>query len=380
MSDKPRILVITACLDVGGTERHLLQMMPRLRDSGYEIDIFVLQKNGALTADFEARRIRVYESASNYEGLVGLLGVSATLVRHLIRQHYDIIHYFLPAAYVVGACCSLVASRAIRIMSRRSLNRYQEKSPLIRTVERGLHPFMYRIVGNSTAVLNDLRAEGAKETSLALIYNGVAAFAPGEPAMRRAIRAVHGADDDCLVLICVANLFRYKGHRDVLEGLAQSLSALGDNWQVWFAGRDAGIGDELRGLAEKLAIADHVRWLGECDNVPALLQSADIGVQCSTEEGFSNAVLEAMAAGLPLIATRVGGNPDAVIDAESGLLVSVGSPREISGAVAMLAGSRSLRRQYGESGRRRVLEYFSVEAALGGYRDLYAAALAHARR
>ena len=87
-------------------------------------------------------------------------------------------------------------------------------------------------------------------------------------------------------------------------------------------GRDDGIGSSLKTKTRKLGIAEHVRFLGQRPDVVELLRIADIGLQCSHEEGFSNALLEAMAAGLPTIATDVGGTAEAVVDGVTGLLGS----------------------------------------------------------
>jgi glycosyltransferase involved in cell wall biosynthesis len=136
-------------------------------------------------------------------------------------------------------------------------------------------------------------------------------------------------------------------------------------------GRDDGIESSLKKKTRDLGIAEHVRFLGQRYDVADLLRIADIALLCSHEEGFSNALLEMMAAGLPCIVTDVGGNPEAVIDEVTGLLVPAKDPGAIARAILRLAHDPDLRRRMGLAGRTRVQQNFSLEACLDSYEALY---------
>lgn len=371
VKSRPRILFITTCLDVGGTERHLLWLLPELSAAGYEVSLFVLKSGGALTGEFRDAGVPLYEPTRTEYKLIRLISAGYTLMRHLVSNRYDIVHCYLPAAYIVGSLCALVTTRAVRVMSRRSLNLYQNDKPLLRRVERALHPLMRRIVGNSEAVLSNLRDEEVDESQLVLIHNGVAIPAELTIEERQAIRLEQGLPENALVLVNVANLFSYKGHAEMLDALAIAAIDLPVDWQILFVGRDAGMGAELKARSKTLGLIDHVRWLGEHANPTPLLQVADIVMQCSYEEGFSNAVLEAMAAGKPAIVTATGGNTEAVIDGETGLLVPVGGTAVTAEAIKTLASSADFRSQLGTSARERAIECFSQEHCLEGYLELY---------
>lgn len=371
VKSRPRILFITTCLDVGGTERHLLWLLPELSAAGYEVSLFVLKSGGALTGEFRDAGVPLYESARTEYKLIRLISAGYMLMRHLVSNRYDIVHCYLPAAYIVGSLCALVTTRAVRVMSRRSLNLYQNDKPLLRRVERALHPLMRRIVGNSEAVLSNLRDEEVDESQLVLIHNGVTIPAELTIEERQAIRLEQGLPENALVLVNVANLFSYKGHAEMLDALAIAAMDLPVDWQILFVGRDAGMGAELKARSKTLGLIDHVRWLGEHANPTPLLQVADIVMQCSYEEGFSNAVLEAMAAGKPAIVTATGGNTEAVIDGETGLLVPVGGAAATAEAIKTLASSAEFRSQLGISARERAIECFSQEQCLDGYLELY---------
>jgi glycosyltransferase involved in cell wall biosynthesis len=256
-------------------------------------------------------------------------------------------------------------------MSRRSLSIYQRKYPFLAGVERLLHRSMTGLIGNSEAVAAELKAECGEPGKVAIIHNGIELPPPMSRDQRMACRRRLGLSDDEFVMVIVANLIAYKGHSDLLEALSRVREKIGPKWRVLFAGRDQGIGDTLRRQAEAAGLANHVVWLGEVADPNSVLPAADLGVLPSHEEGFSNSLLEKMAQGLPVIATEVGGNIDAVANNENGLLVPVRSPAELGDAIAALHGDADLRQRLGSAARLRVERSFSIEACTRRYLDLY---------
>ena len=263
---------------------------------------------------------------------------------------------------------ALASRTPIKIMSRRSLSRYQRNWPAVARIERVLHRRMDAVTGNSRAVVNELISEGVPENKLRLIYNGID-IAPARD--RTEARRALGLDDPALVGLMVANLIPYKGHHDLIEGLAIVAPQLPPGWRVLLAGRDEGLRPELEALASTRGIAGNIVFLGERSDVPRLLVAADFGLLTSLEEGFSNVILEVMSAGLPMIATNVGGNPEAVLDGETGFVVPPGDPQAIGEAILRIACDPTLRRRLGEAGRHRVGQCFSMEACLNAHLELY---------
>jgi glycosyltransferase involved in cell wall biosynthesis len=256
-------------------------------------------------------------------------------------------------------------------MSRRSSNLYQLKRPGTARVERWLHRRMSRITGNSLAVIRELEQEGIPQSRLQLIYNGIDLPPLPDGAARAKMRTSLGLGADALVLLTVANLIPYKGHRDLLEALATAGDALPTGWRLLCAGRDEGYGAELRHHTERLGIQDRVLWLGGRSDVPDLLGAADIGVLASHEEGFSNAILEGMGAGLPMVVTDVGGNTEAVLDGITGYVVPKQRPEALAAAIRRLAGDAELRRKLGMAGRDRVARQFTLSQCVRRYEELY---------
>jgi glycosyltransferase involved in cell wall biosynthesis len=127
----------------------------------------------------------------------------------------------------------------------------------------------------------------------------------------------------------------------------------------------------LEAEIERLGIGDRVRLLGERRDVPELLGAADVFVLSSRSEGLPVSVLEAMVAGLPVVASRVGGVGELVEDEETGLLVAPGNPDELSTALERVLGDRELRRRLGAAGRERVERHFDLESFRRAHLDLY---------
>lgn len=143
------------------------------------------------------------------------------------------------------------------------------------------------------------------------------------------------------------------------------------NWTLVCLGRDDGIGEDLRQQALRIGLSKHVRWEGVVDNVADYLCAAHIGVLASHEEGFSNAVLEGMAAALPMIVTAVGGNPEAVIDGVCGRVVAPRDPEALAQAILELARDPERRKTMGCAARERVACLFSLDRCVALYRELY---------
>lgn len=368
-----RVLIIIGALDVGGAETHLAQVLPRLVAEGFEVAVHTLTGRGALAAPLETAGVRVVappgsEAGAKAGGFVGrgmrALRAGWSLARFMRDWRPDVAHFFLPEAYLVGAPIALLTSNAKRVMSRRSLNDYQSKHPLLAKLERVLHGRMDTLLGNSAAVTAQLIDEGAPRDRVRLIRNGIdlARFANPKPVPRPA---------DKVVIACVANLIPYKGHADLIDALARIPRE--PAWELWCAGRDDGIGAALQARAQAAGIDDRIKLLGARNDVPDLLAAADLAVLTSHEEGFPNAVLEAMAARRAVIGTQAGGIPEAIEDGKTGLIVPPRNPAALAHALARLIADAALRTKMGEAGRARVEAEFSLDACAKAYIAFYRA-------
>ena len=373
--------MVIGSLNVGGAERDVAQVAPKLVRRGWAVAVYCLSEPGVLGTRLREEGLEVQASPWRGTDLIAGSIVKRTLrmatsgvwlCLYMLRWRPRIVHFFLPQAYLVGGLCAWITNRPIRVMSRLSLSNYQQRRPTVAKLERYLHGRMTAIVGNAKAVLDQLRSEEhVPSDRLGLIYNGIDRAAV-EPARTRAeTRRLVGISEKALVIVIIANLIPYKGHRDLLEGLAGIAHALPSQWRLLCVGRDSGSAGELDAFAQQLDIATNILWLGHRDDVPDILHAADMGVSSSHEEGFSNAVLEGMAAGLAMVATDVGGNAEAVVHGCTGLIVPPRDPEALAEAILILGLDADLRARYGTEGRRRVFEEFSLSHCVDRYESLY---------
>jgi len=214
-------------------------------------------------------------------------------------------------------------------------------------------------------LVEDVRLPARKVTT---IVNGVdlARFGQGD---RRGARAQLGLPPDATIVGTVGRLDPVKDHAGLLRAFA-GLGTAHPDALLLIAG-DGPCRDELARLAGTLGLGERVRLLGDCRDVPGVLTALDLFVLPSIAEGMSNTILEAMASGLPVVATRVGGNPELVEEHVTGRLIRSRDPGVLAEAMAVYLDDPHVRAVHGKAARQRALERFGLERMCEGYVDLY---------
>lgn len=384
---KKEIIFVIGSLSIGGAEGHLVSVLPGLIAKGWSVRVVTLTHKGVLAPVLEAKGIPVISVLKNqhlvltqklpalFKRVIRLVLCLVGVVRILKKQKKEknvLVHFFLPEAYVLGMIGVLLAGfNGPKLMSRRSLNEYQKRRPGVAWFEKKLHGKTTKILGNSAAIIAQLIEEGVPSDHLRLIYNGINLELFNAVKTRDVARENLNIPKDALVMIIIANLIPYKGHADLLEALSQIKENLPNNWRLLCAGRDDGIGNILKQKAEDLGLVDHILWLGSRRDIPDLLTLADIGLLCSHEEGFSNAILEGMAASLPMVVTNVGGNAEAVLDGETGYVVPARDSKALANAILKLVNNPDTASAFGLAGKIRVKAHFSLESCVDAYAKLY---------
>jgi len=371
VSPAPRVTVVTSRLDVGGTERHLTRVLPALRRRGIDIALYVMERGGPLEAELSTQGVRLEGPAR--ASFLHWPRATLHLARFLRHERPDVVHFFLPRPYLYGSLAAELAGHRRRIMSRRSLTDYQARYPLLGGLERALHRRTLGVIGNSRAVIDQLFLEIGDARKIGLIHNGVELPEPMTASDRQRIRQSLQITDETLLFAVVANLVAYKGHRELLQALSLVQNELPRPWHLLAIGRDDGVGAELKRQAQALNISGNISWLGERSDVNLLLAASDLFVLPSHQEGFSNALLEAMAVNVAAVVTAVGGNIDAVRDNHTGLLVRANDPPSLAVAILRLASDPAQRRRLAEAARSCVEQYFSLTACVERYEKLYRA-------
>jgi glycosyltransferase involved in cell wall biosynthesis len=225
-----------------------------------------------------------------------------------------------------------------------------------------------RVVCNSRAAAERLRKKGLTESKLEVIPNGLPSDLFAEAAASIPRRAG---------IVRVGMIARMndavKNHAAFLRAAAR-VAKESPNVEFLLVG-DGPLRAGLESMAGELGITGKVTFAGERHDIPAMLASMDVSVLISASESLSNAILESMGAGVPVIATSVGGNPELVRDGENGLLIAGGGEEQLVKAILQLAGDANLRRSLGEHGRE-FARSFHIEVICRRYEDLYLSLLA----
>jgi glycosyltransferase involved in cell wall biosynthesis len=300
---------------------------------------------------------------------VGSLLRPATLLRawrfwrFLRRERIDVVQVYFPDSSYFGVPAAWLAGVRHRVRTRNNIGHWL--TPLHRRLGRALNRFTTRTVANCEGARQALlAAEGPRPESVLVLENGVDLdrFRDVPPLAARPTEEPRVG--------VVANLRPVKG-LDVFVLAAARLrdSHPGAVFEV------AGEG-ELRAALEQQAAAEGLagrfRLAGGVADVPAFLAGLDVAVLCSHAEGMSNALLEYMAAGRPIVATAVGAATELIADSEHGLLVPPGDAGMLAAAIGRLIDDRDLARRLGAAARRRALECYGREAMVRRFEDFYA--------
>ena len=372
-----KILYVIGTLDVGGAEHQLVQLVSRLDCRRFRPVVCALSSGGPYTEALAAAGVPVH--IVGFRGLNRGLWTPCYLRRilaelrglvTLIRtERPTIVHGFLFWAYVIGTFAARKARVPIVVASRRSLGCFKTGKPHYHWLEHLANRRTNLLVANSEAVKQDVMVrEGVPGARIRVVYNGIDAERYERTATPQ-LRAELGIPSGTQVVGVVANLIHYKGHRFLFQAY-QRIRASCASTMLLLAG-DGPCRPELERLAAELGIVDRVRFLGTRRDIPELLALTDVVVLPSLEEGFPNAVLEAMAAGKPVVASAVGGIPEAVVHGETGLLVPSGDAATLAGAILDLLGDPARAQRMGHAGQERVREQFGMEQMVEGMEAIY---------
>jgi glycosyltransferase involved in cell wall biosynthesis len=373
------VLYVMGGLGIGGTERHLSLILPELARRGWRLEVALLTSDGPFGEPLRAAGIPITEIGNpplipipKLRGLQSLRGQARTLADRLRAEPPRMLHCYLPTSCIVGGWAAHAAGFRPVAMSRRS---QANRPPLFwgdKWLERRELRAADLVFGHSQWVVKELADEGIKPERIRLVHNGIVLAPRPTNDDRIAVRAAEGWRHGEIIIVAVANLIPYKGHTDLMHAVARMASGGVAGWRLALVGDGAAeyVAD-LRRLAAELGIADRVSLAGRRTDVARILIGADIGVLPSHQEGFSNALLEYMAAELPVIATATGGNLDAVEEGKTGFLVPVGAPGQLGEALSLLAGDADLRMRLGKAARAKVQAEFSLPNCVARYEEAY---------
>ena len=360
----PSVLQVVLSLNPGGTERLVLELVKRLGGESRQA-VCCLDAAGTWGEALQA-------SGTPVTALARQPGFHPSLARRLAgvaRQvDADVLHCHQYSPFVYGALARL-ARPGLRVVFTEH-GRLSDAPPSRK--RRLLNPAIARAANRIASVSHDLKrhmvAEGLPERRIEVVHNGIDLGPEPPPDAAANLRRRLGLPADALVVGTVARLDPVKHLQALVEATAQLVSR-GRPVHALVVG-DGPDRDPLERDARARGLEHAVHFLGHRDDARAYLPGLDVYVNCSISEGISLTILEAMAAGVPVVATSVGGTPEIVTD-QVGRLVPARDPSALADALAVLADAPALRATLGRGARARVAEHFTIEAMTARYLTMY---------
>lgn len=367
-----RVYLMIGQLAAGGAEKQVALLAMGLRQRGVEVTLLVMFPGGPFEAELIEAGVDLVCLKFGRRGGRGVPGrnlvAMAKMVRFLRRTRPDVLHAFLYHNYVIGAPAAWLARVPAMVAGRRSLGFFKEGRPLMLAMERVATRLTDLVVANAEAIAAETREkEGVPAEKVVVVRNGLpeSAFVRAEPA---------DLDTELPVVLSVANLRAVKGHRHLVEaaallrdrGLPVTLVLAGDGPE-----RDA-----LRHQAAELGV--DLRLLGVRRDIDRLLARADVMALPSLSEGMSNAVMEAMAAGTPVVATEVGGTPELLRG--RGVLVPPGDSEALADGLGSILADPDHAARLAESAREWSRANLHVDTMVDRQLAIYADLLSRRRR
>ncbi len=346
-----------------GTERSLLSLIENLDRSRFTPILISLQdcpfaRNPSNTCEFYCLNVEKLFAPAYWRG-------RNQLVKLFRERNVSVVQSFFVEAHLLAGNAARKAGVPLIISSRRNLGHSYDlkERMLLNLANRYPHLFL----ANSLAVADAIcKIEGLDRTRLRVVYNGIAT---------KSSEARKEGDRPTIVM--VANLRPVKEIDTLLKALPSVVARFPD-----LRARIVGEGPErnrLEALVDQLRLQANVEFVGGTSNVGSAIAGAQVGVLTSRSEGFSNAILEYMRESLPVVATNVGGNREAVEDGKTGYLFEVGDSLALANHLIRLLEDSSLARKLGDSGRETLHSEFSIESMVQQHQDLYTSLLERRR-
>lgn len=362
MNDRlPSVLLVGDTLSFGGTEGQFVEVARGLDRGRWDVDVACIRAEGPLRSRLESVGLRPWScgGGSFKSPRIGLAVLN--LARHLRARKVSIVHCFDFYSNALGVPAARLARVPAVIASQRDLGNLRPWHE--RRIQAAMLRLATHVMVNSDAIAERLaRTRAARSGRLTVIRNGVDLQRFGPP-LHSAVRP-KGPTVGVL-----ANLRPEKGLRQLVEAAALvKQRAPETSFAIWGEGP---LRSELEARVRALGLVDTVRLHGSTREPENALRQCDMLVLPSLSEASSNVVLEAMASGVPVVATRVGGTPALVSHGETGLLVPPGDPRALADAIVKLVQTPGLAEQLAAGARARALAEFGMNRMLERIDDLY---------
>ncbi len=368
---RPVVLQLIDSFHQGGSERQALQLTRLLsQNNHYTVRLASVDPEGSLRAsvsDLDLGEIPSFPLTSFYD--LNAVKQLNRFVSWLKKSRVDIVHTHDFYTNVFGMSGATLARVPVRIASMRETAGM--RSAAQRKTQRVAYALANAVVGNSNAVRDKLIGDGIQPEKVAVIYNGLDIERLETSLSRAAVLKLLSVDmPGAKFVSIVANMRHEVKDYPLFLRAAKMVKAAIPEAGFLLAG-EGELQESLKSLAAELGIAECTFFLGRCEKVAELLSVSDVCVLSSKAEGFSNSIIEYMAAGRPVVATDVGGAREAIVEGETGFLVPAGDDRQLSQRLITLLKTPKLAREMGEKGKQIARDRFTCEVQLRQTEDLY---------
>lgn len=354
-------------LRADGTQRILVHLVRGLGERGHVQHIFCLN---ACVDPTVVQRLE--ENGANIT-VVGKWQVASgigfiQLAARFAKFRPDVVQTFLPVSDVVGRTAARLASVPAIVSSIRATNRDKKAWQFV--LDRVTMRWAKRVIFNSRSVIPfAIAREGVRPAQVVFIPNGVRLPSPQSCGKDPKLLAAFGVCPSAPLVGTVGRLYPQKGHTFLLMAIKKVIQTLPET--VLLIVGDGPLRPNLEAKTQELGIQSSVRFLGYRSDVAEVLPCLDLYVQSSLWEGMPNAVMEAMATGLPVVATKVDGTVELIEHGRSGWLVEPANPDALFRAIVDALTNKHEASRVGKVAAERMRAFFSLEAMISAYEELY---------
>ncbi|CAN7593112.1 glycosyltransferase [Rhizobium sp. LjRoot254] len=371
-----RVAQIVTRMDIGGVPDHVMTLV---RGLSPDMDVTVICNTIDAQHERDLSELGVPFICVRMERLLSLISDLRGFqqLRRILRDgRFDIVHSHMSKAALLGGIAAVTTGIPVTINTAHNLGFLALPNPAARLLFWVYDRLLFALTADAVITVSERVRDGIVRggivgtSKVVSIHNGidVAKFSDAAGAAR-AIRSEFGVGPEDVLVVTVARLVWFKGLHDLLDAAALVLAQFG-NVRFLIAGTGSQR-DELAARASALGIGERVIFAGERRDVPSILAAADVFALSSVSEGLPISILEAMAAGVAVVATDVGGISELVEEGVNGYLVPARDPPAFAERLCRLAGDAALRRSFGASGRTRARLEFSPERMVMRTADLY---------
>jgi glycosyltransferase involved in cell wall biosynthesis len=368
--ERRRVFFLVDSLQIGGTETQAVELALRLDPARYAVSLGCLRMRGPLLTKLAGSNVSVMEwdARGGVNSLSGIYQIFR-LARFLRRGHFDVVHTHDLWSNLLGIAAARLARVPVVISSRRDLAHLAWYTPRRRKILRHLQSLSSAVLVNSAQIREQLvREDGFRPELIRVVHNGIdlERFRNGVGNRERLFPGIQ----DCKLVVNVANM-----HSDI-KGQPTLITAAREVCAKFPQARFVLIGDGTRkaafeSMVAELGLKQNFLFLGQRHDVAELLACCDIAVLPSQVEGFPNALLEYMAAGLPAIATDVGGSREVVQHGVNGWLTPPNDPNALAKSILYLLENPAAASELAHAGRERVRRDFSFERLIANVDAMY---------